>query len=66
VVAWDDLSRWVEAKAYGKVTAKIIAQFIWDEIICRYSLFDRLVIDRGREFKGEVIRILNTYDIKRI
>jgi hypothetical protein len=66
VVARDDLSRWVEAKAYGKVTAKIIAQFIWDEIICRYRLFDRLVIDRGREFKGEVIRILNTYDIKRI
>jgi hypothetical protein len=66
VVARDDLSGWVEAKAYGKVTAKIIAQFIWDEIICRHGLFDRLVVDGGGEFKGEVIRILNTYDIKRI
>ena len=35
-------------------------------MITRHRLFDRLLIDRGSEFKREVIRILNTYDIKRI
>jgi len=35
-------------------------------VITRHRLFDRLLVDRGSEFKREVIRILNTYDIKRI
>jgi hypothetical protein len=35
-------------------------------VITRHRLFDRLLIDRGSKFKREVIRILNTYDIKRI
>ena len=35
-------------------------------MITRHRLFDRLLVDRGSEFKREVIRILNTYDIKRI
>ena len=35
-------------------------------MITRHRLFDRLLVDRGSEFKREVICILNTYNIKRI
>jgi hypothetical protein len=35
-------------------------------VITRHRLFNRLLVDRGSKFKREVIRILNTYDIKRI
>ena len=66
VIVRDDFSGWPEARALRNADAKSVAKFIWEEVITRHRLFNRLLIDRGSEFKREVIAILNTYDIKRI
>ena len=66
VIVRDDFSGWPEARALRNADAKSVAKFIWEEVITRHGLFDRLLVDGGSEFKREVIAILNTYDIKRI
>ena len=66
VVARDDMSGWVEARALSSKTADQVAKFIWQDIICRHGLFWRLVVDGGGENMKEVIRLLNKMEIQRI
>jgi len=49
MVARKDLSGWPEAKAIANATAETIAKFLWEEVVCRYGVFGRLVIDGGPE-----------------
>ena len=66
VVGRDDFSGWCEARSLLNLEAKQIADFIWEDIICRHGLFGKLVVDGGTENMGEVIDILNLYGIHRI
>jgi hypothetical protein len=66
VVARDDMSGWVEARALSHKTAAAVASFIWEDIICRHGLFWRLVVDGGKENIGEVIQLLNKMEIQRV
>jgi hypothetical protein len=66
VVARDDMSGWVEARALASKEAKGIADFIWQDIICRHGLFWKLVVDGGTENMGEVVDLLNKVEIRRI
>jgi hypothetical protein len=66
VVARDDMSGWVEARALSHKTAVAVASFIWEDIICRHGLFWRLVVDGGKENIGEVIQLLNKMEIQRV
>jgi len=54
VVARDDLSRWLEARALASANLETIAKFIWEDIVCCHSCFGHLVIDRGLENKKHV------------
>jgi CRISPR/Cas system-associated endoribonuclease Cas2 len=60
------MSGWVEARAVSNKEAKTIALFIWEDVICRHRIFWRIVLDRGGEFKGEVIDLLNRWGVDRI
>ena len=66
VICRDKLSGWPEARALRTITAKAIADFIWQDVICRHGIFGRLTVDGGAEFKGEVIKILRKYGVKRV
>ncbi len=66
VVARDDFSNWPEAKPLRGAKAKHVAKFIWEDVITRHGLFGTLMIDGGSEFRGEVVELLNKYDINRI
>ena len=55
VIAWDNISRWVEARALSSKTADQVAKFIWQDIIYCYELFWKLVVDGGGENMKEVI-----------
>ena len=63
VICRDNLSGWPEGRALRTVNARTVADFIWQDVIYYYSIFGRLVINRGSEFKKEVIEILRKYGI---
>jgi hypothetical protein len=54
IVARDDLSGWVEAKALATLTAKAVADFILKEWVWRYGAVKCFTVDGGPEFKGEL------------
>ena len=55
VVAMDYLTKWPEAKPLTNATAEAVAQFIYDEIICRHGAPTVLISDQGTHFKNKVI-----------
>ena len=59
VVIRDDISSQVKARAISNKEAKTITTFIQEDIIYRYSIFQRLVINSRGEFKSEVVDLLN-------
>src|SRR3954451_11033268 len=67
ILSVDFFSKWPEAKAVESANAHSIAQFIYDEIICRHGVPQELTSDRGSEFCNELIDVLSkTYKIKHI
>jgi ribosomal protein L21E len=55
VVAMDYLTKWPEAKPLTNATAEAVAQFIYDDIICRHGAPTVLISDQGTHFKNKVI-----------
>ena len=49
------LTKWLEAKPLTNATAEAVAQFIYDEIICRHGAPSVLISDQGTHFKNKVI-----------
>jgi len=66
VVARDNLSGWVEARALSSANLAAIAEFLWEDVVCRYRCFRRLVVDRGPKNKGWVKAFTKKYRIKRV
>ena len=66
VVAREDLSGWVEARALGSANSASVAKFLWEDVICRHGCFGRLVIDGGPENKGYVTAFAEKYGIERV
>jgi len=66
VVARDDLSGWVEARALSSANLAAIADFLWEDVVCRHGCFRRLVVNGGPENKGWVKAFTKKYGIKRV
>jgi hypothetical protein len=66
VLARDDLSGWVEGRPLRDKSAPAVARFLWEDIICRFGLYGRLVIDGGTENKAVVKQLTQRYGIRRI
>lgn len=66
VLARDDLSGWVEGRPLKERLARNVARFIWDDIICRFGLYGKLVVDGGTENKEVVEELTARYGIRRI
>jgi hypothetical protein len=66
VVARDDLSGWVEARALHAAKAAAVARFLWEDVICRHGCFGKLVVDGGPENKkwGDVLA--SRYNIHKV
>ncbi|XP_063938093.1 uncharacterized protein LOC135147954 [Daucus carota subsp. sativus] len=52
LVAIDYFTKWIEAKPLAKITTKQVAQFVWENIICRYGIPRIMVIDNGTQFNN--------------
>ena len=66
VVARCDLSGWVEAKPLRALSSRAVADFLWEDVICRHGCFGKLVIDGGSENKDAVAELAERYGVKRV
>ena len=51
VLARDDLSGWVEGRPLREKEAKDITKFLFKDIICRFGLYGKLIVDSNIENK---------------
>jgi hypothetical protein len=65
-VARSDLSGWVEARAMNKNDSKSMAAFLYEDVICRHGVFERLIVDGGPENKLLVKDLAKKYGIHRL
>ena len=56
IVAIDYFTKWIEAKPLAKITTKQVAQFLWENVMCRYGIPRILVTDNGTQFNNEEFR----------
>ncbi|KAK4700551.1 hypothetical protein P7C70_g5695, partial [Phenoliferia sp. Uapishka_3] len=66
LTAREDLTGWVEGKALADITSKEVENFLSRTIIPRFGWFYQATVDGGSEFKGEMIRALKEFGIRRI
>ena len=59
----DNFSKWIEVKALPDKKSSTIAQWFWEEIICRYGCPRYVRSDNGGEFKGEFLQLLENCSI---
>ena len=65
IVAIDYFTKWIEAKPLAKITTKQVAQFFWENVICRYGIPQVLVTDNGTQFNNDEFQgYCRDYDIK--
>ena len=55
-VAVDMGSRWIVTKPMKTMEAHGTAEFLFEEIVCRYGMFRKLVSDRGSNFMSETFQ----------
>ena len=58
IVATDYFIRWPEAKPAKQATASAVADFIYDEIICRYGPPNVIQSDQATHFRNEMLQNL--------
>lgn len=66
VAARDDLTGATEGRALRKASARNLAKFFWEEIICRYGGIGSVVTDNGSETKGAFDEMMRRYQIPHI
>ena len=66
VVARCDLSGGVEAEPLRTISSRAVADFLWDNVICRHGCFGKLVIDGGSENRDAVAELAQRYKVKRV
>ena len=56
LVATDYFSKWIEAEAFSSIKDRDVTQFIWKNIVCRFSIPRSIVSDNGPQFDSRVYR----------
>ena len=53
VVGIDYFTKWVEAEALATITERNVRNFVWKNIICRYSIPRVLVSDNEKQLDND-------------
>src|SRR6266540_1751454 len=65
VVAIDYFTKYSKTKALINANAKSVANFIYEDIICRYGCSRKIISDRGTYFNNQVIeKLFERFKIK--
>ena len=66
VVTVDYFTKWAEAKPLAVISSKKVQEFIWESIICRFSIPHEIVSDNGTQFDSNEFRdFCNDLEIKK-
>ena len=72
LVATDYFSKWIEVEAFSSIKDREVTQFIWKNIICRFSIPRSIMFDNGPQFDNRVygnfcqeLKIKNLYSTPR-
>nr|GEV74614.1 hypothetical protein [Tanacetum cinerariifolium] len=49
IVSMDYFTKWIEAKAVATITGGQVKKFVWDNIVCRFSIPGEIVSDNGKQ-----------------
>ena len=55
-MAIDYLSKWIEAKAFASIKDKDVTQFIWKNIVYRFSIPQSIISNNGPQFDSQVYK----------
>jgi len=55
LVAIDYFTKWVEVASYANVTRKVVTKFIRRELICRYRLPNKIIIDNATNLNNQMM-----------
>ena len=64
VVIKNDLTEWIKIRVLFNLKAKIVAKFLWKNIICHFQCFESIVINEDFENKIVTKKLLNRYRIR--
>lgn len=53
IVVIDYFTKWIEAKPLAKIATKQVAQFPWENVMCRYGISRILVTDNEAQINNE-------------
>jgi hypothetical protein len=59
----DDLSGWLEARMLSRKASDDVAEFLWQDIICRFGCIPQISTDNGTEFKKAVDILTKKYGV---
>ncbi|RWS01320.1 hypothetical protein B4U79_13335, partial [Dinothrombium tinctorium] len=67
IVAIDHFSSYLIAKAISEITAKVAADFVFEEIICRFGVPKTVLTDQGVQFQSKLFReLINAIGSKKL
>jgi hypothetical protein len=56
----------VEIRVLRAAISKVIIKFLWEDIVYRYGIFGRLVVNESSENKDLIVQFVTDYSIKRV
>ena len=56
LVAIDYCTKWVEAASYNSVTKKVVAEFVHNNLICRFRVHESIITDNGANLSSHLMR----------
>src|SRR6202165_2412562 len=59
----DDLTGWIEARMLRQKQAEDVAEFFYQEVICRFGCVPQITSDNGGEFDGVFVLMTKRYGI---
>ena len=64
VAARSDFLGWVEARALARADSVSVARFLYKNVICRYGVLRKVILDGGPENQGLTIKLAEKYSIR--
>ncbi|GJW32932.1 reverse transcriptase domain-containing protein [Tanacetum coccineum] len=58
IVIMDYFTKWIEVKSVATITGNQVKKFVWDNIVCRFSLSGEIVSDNGKQFSDNLFKDL--------
>ncbi|XP_049414856.1 uncharacterized protein LOC125877669 [Solanum stenotomum] len=56
LVAIDYFTKWVEAASYKAVTKKVVADFVRNNLVCRFGIPESIITDNGANLNSHLIK----------